>query len=241
MKVILRGVCASVCLLGATAAKGFVLSYPSVPVFFSGTVYWISNYNGNMNVPINKTAFTSKTLIALLNASSSATNDMFYVTGTNQIPKGSYFIWNPYRESLGITNKNGFFFPLEGSYNIATNTTHSYDYGYMDVDDEGLIGTYNLKSSNSAGSETDVTGIYFYFDDGNGNYLEIYGTATLNWTYGPVTAGSQETALDVSITGTGNDDSEWVDYYYAVPADFSAHGKGHGLESSSNIPFFYKY
>jgi hypothetical protein len=209
-------------------------SFPSAPLAISGTLYYSSN-NGDLKMgdPIKKVSFSSQSLINLLNASSSATNTMLKVTGKTKIPPGSYFLWNPDEESLTITNKNGFSFPLDGA---------GYDYGYLDIDYEQLIGSYTLNAKTMAGSEKDMTGIYFYFYDGSAAYneIELYGTATLTWTYGPARNGSQKAIFSVTMTGCGNDDC-YVDDFDAIPQTFSASGSGAAVEPTNNVPFYYEW
>jgi hypothetical protein len=217
-----------------TANPAAAQSYPSVPLAISGTLYYTTN-NGTLaqGSPMIKVSYNNQTLINLLNASSAATNSIKTVTGKSQIPSGSSIFWNPYEESLTITNSNGFSFPLDGSH---------YDYGYLEVDEEDLIGTYSLNTKTSAGTETDRTGIYFYFYDGSESYneIEIYGTATLTWTYGAAKGGSQKATLSVTMTGCGNDDC-YIDDYTAIPSAFSATGRGSGTAKTNNVPFYYTY
>lgn len=217
-----------------TALPAVAQSYPSVPLAISGTLYYTTNNNTlAQGSPIIKVSYNNQTLINLLNASSAATNSLKTVTGKSQIPSGSSILWNPYDESLTITNSNGFSFPLYGSH---------YDYGYLEVDEYDLIGSYSLNAKTAAGTETDRTGIYFYFYDGSEAYneIEIYGTATLTWTYGAAKGGSQKATLSVSMTGCGNDDC-YIDDYTAIPSAFSATGSGSGTEKTNNVPFYYTY
>ena len=94
-----------------------------------------------------------------MNASPTASNQIQTVTGTNQIPKGSYFIWDPGNVyGLYLTNNNGFFFPLEGP---------GYEFAYLEVANQNLIGTVKYASTWVLnGTESDKTGIAFYFGDG---------------------------------------------------------------------------
>ncbi len=220
---------------GATAFAKTSPKYPLVTISLSGTVHYSPNYDDELSqeVPLKTVSYNTKTLIAMLNASSYATNKIHGVTGTNQIPTGSYFLWAPYEEELFLTNKNGFFFPLEGS---------GYDMGYLEVDEDHLIGTYSLNSV-LAGTETDKTGIYFYFYDGAyyENEIETSGTATLNWTYGAASGGAQKATVSVAMSANSDEESYIYDYD-AVSASFSASGSGSLTnESTNSVPFFYKY
>jgi hypothetical protein len=209
--------------------------YPSVQLSLSGTLtYSANNDTKTQGAPLRTVSYTSQTLISLLNASSTASNRIFLVTGKTSIPAGSYFLWNPDTDSLTISNANGFSFPLDGS---------GYDFGYLEVDYYQLIGTYTLAPFTLAGTETDKTGIYFYFDDESDEYneIELYGTATLNWTYGAAKNDEQTATLSVTMTGCGNDDC-YVDDYNAIPATFSATGTGSSSTLPTDyVPFFYEY
>jgi hypothetical protein len=225
------------CGLATSALSQSFSGYPLVKLSISGTLYFTTNLSNIQSVPLKKYSYTTQTLIDLLNASSTATNKMQTVAGTNQIPKGSYFIWDPDSDNLYLTNQNGFFFPLQGS---------GYQFGYLTVDENNLIGTVKYSSTWVLdGKETDKTGIFFYFGDGeyqdSDNEIELYGIATLTWTYGNVSAGSQKASLSVSMSGNGNNDC-YIDDFDAIPASFSASGSGTTASMPTDFqPFFYVY
>lgn len=225
------------CGLATSALSQSFSGYPLVKLSISGTLYFTTNSSNIQSVPLKKYSYTTQTLIDLLNASSTATNKMQTVAGTNQIPKGSYFIWDPDSDNLYLTNQNGFFFPLQGS---------GYQFGYLTVDENNLIGTVKYSSTWVLdGKETDKTGIFFYFGDGeyqdSDNEIELYGIATLTWTYGNVSAGSQKASLSVSMSGNGNNDC-YIDDFDAIPASFSASGSGTTASMPTDFqPFFYVY
>jgi hypothetical protein len=227
-----------------TPALAITSSYPSVQLSLSGTLYSTTNSGNEMGVPIKLLSYNNQVLFHLLNASPTASNEIFLVTGKTNIPSGSFFVWNPDEETLSISNANHFSFPLQGS---------GYDFGYMEVDYYQLVGTYSINDfawpdaagaamATFAGAESDSTGIYFYFNDGsvNENEIELYGTATLNWLYGPATAGSQSASLSVTLSGAGNDDC-YVNGYAAIPGTFSGSGSGSGIEPTDYVPFYYEY
>jgi hypothetical protein len=228
---------AIICGLATSALSQSFSGYPLVKLSISGTLYFTTNSSNIQSVPLKKYSYTTQTLIDLLNASSTATNKMQTVAGTNQIPKGSYFIWDPDSDNLYLTNQNGFFFPLQGS---------GYQFGYLTVDENNLIGTVKYSSTWVLdGKETDKTGIFFYFGDGeyqdSDNEIELYGIATLTWTYGNVSAGSQKASLSVSMSGNGNNDC-YIDDFDAIPASFSASGSGTTASMPTDFqPFFYVY
>ena len=216
--------------------------YPLVPLSISGTLYYTTN-NGDKvtGAPLTKVSYTTQSLISLLNASPYASNIIHIVTGKKKIPAMSYFLFDAWNETLTITNANGFSFPLYGHYLNGTNTDY-YDFGYIELDYYQLIGSYSQTAKTLAGSETDMTGIYFYFYDG-ADYeteIEIYGTATLSWTYGKAKNGLQKATVTVTMTGCGNDDC-YVQDYDAIPGTFSASGTGSGNIDTSYVPFYWNW
>jgi hypothetical protein len=240
-QMMVRAAFAAVMTLGAATTHAMPAAYPTIPLSISGTLKYTANDSLSMNVPIKTLTYNTQTLINLLNASSDATNVLRIVTGKTKIPAGSYFLWNPDYEELTITNTNGFSFPMYGSYTNG-GTTFYYDYGYLDIDDEGLIGTYDLAAKTLAGTEKDMTGIYFYFYDGGMNYneIEIYGKATLTWTYGAAKGGYQKATLSVTMSANGNDDC-YVDDFEAIPGSFSASGSGSSTVSTGMVPFYWEW
>lgn len=240
-QMMVRAAFAAVVALGAATTYAAPAAYPTIPLSISGTLKYTTNSGDTMNVPIKTLSYNTQSLINLLNASPDATNVLHFVTGKTQIPAGSHFLWNPDYEELIITNKNGFSFDLYGSYTNG-GTTYYYDFGYLDIDDEGLIGTYDLAAKTLAGTEKDMTGIYFYFYDGsmNDNEIDIYGKATLTWTYGAAKGGSQKATLSVTMSGNGNDDC-YVNDFEAIPGTFSASGSGSGTVSTGMVPFYWEW
>ena len=247
-KIIVSVAVAGAITFGMTTSALAFSSYPLVKLNISGSLTYTANaYLTNSSlppaqkVPLKKVSFDTKSIIAKFNASSTVSNSVFAYTGATSIPSGSYFIWDIYDDDLYLTNKNGFLFPL-----YVNDGTFDWDYGYLEVDESHLIGTYKYKSPwILSGSEKDSTGIYFYiYDDGdNDSYFEVelYGVGTLNWTYGTPSGGNQTASLSVSITGDSNDDS-YVNGFEAIPISFSASGSGNLASMPvSNQPFFYEY
>jgi hypothetical protein len=207
---------------------------PAVTLGISGTLFYTTNNDtAQMGIPLKRLNYTGQTLIKLLNSSSNATNTLQQVTGRSQIPAGSHFLWNISEDSLTITNQDGFSFPLQGD---------GYLYGYLDVDYGQFIGTYRLNSKTAAGTETDVTGIYFYFYDDNENFnqIKLLGTATLNWAYGKAKNGSQKALLSVTMQGCGNDES-YVDGHNAIATSFVGLGASTNSVASTSVPFYSGY
>ena len=212
--------------------------YPLVKLNISGSLIYTTNSSGAQKVPLKTLSYTTQTLINLLNASPTASNQIQTVTGTNQIPKGSYFIWDPGSVfGLYLTNNNGFFFPLEGS---------DYEFGYLQVGNQNLIGTVKYASTWALnGTETDKTGIIFYFGDGpyqnSDNEIQLFGVANLKWTYGLPSGGNQKASVSVTMTGNGNNNC-FVNDFDAIPASFSASGSGSIASMPTGYqPFFFEY
>jgi hypothetical protein len=201
----------------------------------SGTIRFTLNGGDQMGVPFRTVAVNAATALAVVNTSPVVNNVLQQVTGTNEIPAGSYLLWNPYTAELIATNKNGFSFPLSGY----TDGTNYYDFGFLEFGDEAA-GTYSLNAKTLAGSETDYIGFYLDLNDGltNNNVIELYGEATLNWTYGAASNGMQKTKLSVSLAGDGANDL-FVFGYNAAPVSFTGSGSGTWLERTDDIPFFY--
>jgi hypothetical protein len=220
--------------LGMTKAAAEQLPYPVVKLSLSGTIYYSTNSNGgSLSAPLIKVSFNNKTLIAMLNASAAASNDVFVATGKTQIPSGSFFLFDLNAGTLALTN-TGFYFPLKGS---------GYDYGHLVVNQYQLVGTYSLKST-LAGNESDKTSFYFEFSDGADfeTAVKLYGTATLNWTYGAASGGTQKSTVKVTMSGISEAGSYVKENYEGVTASFSAGGSGSVANEPTNaLPFFYVY
>ena len=215
----------------ATQAQTFS-GYPLVKLSISGTYYYNTNSSNIQNVPLKKFTYNTQTLIDLLNASTNAMAMMQAVAGTNQIPKGSYFLWDVSEEELYITNKNKFFFPLISSSPV-------YDFARLAITENNLIGTVKYSKPGALdGSESDKTGIEFYFSDGGDggpskNFMDVFGVATLSWTYGKTTGANQKASLSVKMSGNGNGtDVDYLGNNNAIPTAFSASGSG----SITNMP-----
>jgi hypothetical protein len=219
----------------AAATQAYTFSgYPLVKLSISGTYYYNTNSSNIQNVPLVKFTYNTQTLIDLLNASPEATNLLQTVAGTNQIPKSSYFLWDVAEEGLYITNKNGFFFPL-----LNTNAAGFYNFGYLAINETNLIGTVKYSSKVPLeGSETDKTGMEFYFNDGGDggpgrNNMDVFGVATLTWSYGKPSGTNQQASLSVKMSGNGNGtDVDYLGNNNAIPQTFSASGSG----STTNMP-----
>ena len=220
-------------------AKGQV-SFPLVNLTISGTV----SYNASSPADNGK---TTKSLISLLTNSPTVTSTLMDVTGTNQIPAGSYFVYDLNTNNifddpnfgevmaLIVTNKNGFSFTLVGYDTIAAT---NYDYGFLNIDQVNLIGSYSQNDSTGAGSESDLTSIEFYFNDGNGNQLDDFGNGSLTWSFGTVSTNSvQKTTLSVNFPApNGYDDV--VNYNAAIAQNVKCSGKATGNVVSVVFPFY---
>jgi hypothetical protein len=136
--------------------------------------------------------------------------------------------------SLIVTNKNGFSFTLVGYDSVATT---NYDYGFLNIDQVNLIGSYSQNDSTRAGSESDLTGIEFYFSDGNGNQLDDFGNGSLTWSFGKVSGGVQKTTLSVNFTAP-NGFSDTVNNNAAIAQNVKCSGKATGNVASGVFPFY---
>jgi hypothetical protein len=243
-KLISSAAIAGAIIFGRTAsapAQTFS-GYPLVQLGISGIFYYSTNSSRIQKAPLNKITYNTQTLINLLNASPSATNMLQTVTGKSQIPPSSYFLWDVSEEELYITNKNGFFFPL-------FNSSPFYDFAHLAIVENNLIGTVKYSSIGALdGSETDKTGIEFYFNDGgtNGaskNQIDLFGVATMKWTYGKPTGNNQKASLSVKMSGNGNgNDVDYLNNFNAIPTVFSASGSGSIASMPTDFqPFFTVY
>ncbi len=236
LKTVILGVAvAGAMAFGAAESASAQSPYPLVKVNLSGTISYSPNYgNQSLEVPLKTASYNNKTLISLLNASAYASNIIFSVTSSNQIPAGSSFLFDPDMGTLALTNNNGFYFPLTGP---------GYSFGFLEIDESQLIGTYSLGTT-LAGSETDKTGFYFEFEDGADSSTEIllYGTATLTWKYGAANGAVQNASLSVSMNGKSDNGSFVLQFFDGVTASFSASGSGSlADESTTSVPFFTQF
>jgi hypothetical protein len=238
----------------AYSAKAQV-SFPLVNLTISGTVSY-NNTNGptdngtTTKSALTKVSITTKSLISLLTNSPTVTSTLMDVTGTNQIPAGSYFVYDlntnnvsydpdpnigEYVAALIVTNKNGFSFTLAGYDSVAST---NYDYGYLNIYQQNLIGSYSQNDTTGAGSESDLTGIEFYFNDSNGNQLHDFGNGSLTWSFGKVSTNSvQKTTLSINFPAP-NGYYDTVNYNAAVAQNVKCSGKATGNVASGIFPFF---
>ena len=244
----------------ACNARASVVTFPLVKLTVSGTVSYNANSPTNngktTKSALTKVSFTTKSLINQLNASPTVTNTLLDVRGTNQIPAGSYFVYDldnffyydsmdAYVNPLIVTNKNGFSFTLDGYDSVAAT---NYVYGHLNLgggDNGGvytsyanIIGSYSLNDITGAGSESDLAGIEFYFNDSNGNSLDDYGNGSLKWSFGKVSTNSvQKTTLSVSFPvydGYG----DMVNSNNAIAQNVKCSGSGTGNVESGIFPFY---
>ena len=136
--------------------------------------------------------------------------------------------------ALIVTNKNGFSFTLVGTDPV---TTNGYDYGYLNIYEQNLIGSYSRNDSTGAGSESDLTGIEFYFNDSNGNQLRDFGDGSLTWSFGKVSGSVQKTTLSINFLAPDGD-NDIVKYNAAVAQNVKCSGKATGNVASGVFPFF---
>lgn len=255
---------ASVAVVAAVAlaysAKASVGTFPLVNLAISGTVSYNAASpadNGTTTKSaLTKVSFTIKSLIGLLNASPAVTNTLFDVTGTNQIPAGSYFLFDlnsfSYNSDIGenlialiVTNKNGFSFTLDGYDSVAA---ANYYYGDLDIDDvnnfyagsttyANIIGSYSQNDTTGAGSESDLASIEFYFNDNNGNSFDDFGNGSLKWSFGKVSGGVQKTTLSINFPASDGF-GDTVNYNSAIAQNVKASGKATGNVASGVFPFY---
>ncbi len=221
-----------------SAAGGILLTtFPLVKLNPSGSITYSdgdTSDNGTVTkgTPLKHVSFNTKKLIDLLNASPTfmaALTNQFGSASSNQVPAGSYFVWSVWTDDLIITNKNGF------SFNLFSNLADD-QFGFMEIDEDFLFGTFTRNDDTAAGNEHDVTGFRFFFNDFNGNEIDTYGTATLQWSYGAESAGTQKTTLNVSANA-----NSWlgeVSGFTGAPV-FRASGSGKGTDPAFQNPFYF--
>ena len=219
---------------GKASAAGPI--FPLVKLNLSGTITGsagTTNDNGTVTKgsPFQKYSFNTQKLIDLFNASPTfqkALTNQFNSVTSNAVPEGSYIVWDIWNEELIITNKNGFSFTLDSNKS-------GDDFGYLDFYTDYLIGTFTRNDKTGAGHEQDLTGVYIQLYDYNGNEIEIYGAATLNWSYSAMSVGSQKTTVSVSMSGK-NEYGE-LKGNQAAPT-FSASGSGTATDPVGQNPFY---
>jgi hypothetical protein len=235
-KILFSATVAGVLAFAASKASAVTTVFPLVKLNISGSVTAsaetaTTNGTAIKSSSLKTVSFNTQKLIDLLNASPTfvaALTNQFHSTSSNSVPKGSYFVWDFYNEELIITNKNGFSFNLD-------NNLSGDDFGYLDWFDDYLTGSWSMNATTDAGSEKDLIGVYLYIYDYNGNEIESYGEAKLDWNYAAMSAGSQKTTLSASISGGG---------YYAevngneAASTFSASGSGTATDPVAQNPFY---
>jgi hypothetical protein len=199
------------------SSKALAYTFPWVPLNISatvksGTVAASDNWITTQTPPMTTVSVNNKSIIAMLNL----------ITHSN-IPAGSQILWNPEYEDFLITNKNGFSMYPEDCY--------------IEVDYDGLIGTFTKNTTTAAGSENDLTGVYMelYFNDEN--YIDVYGLANLNWTYAAAVSGSQKTTLSAKISFQGSDDVYIDDYEGELTSDSASGSGGTATDPVDQNPF----
>ena len=234
-KVLLYGAVAGVvALFSASNASAFNVYPHAVNLNISAKIVVPDTITTNGAVVTGKlktVSVNNKTLIALLNASptvqSYITNNITHSAISNSIPAGSYFIWNMddiIDEGILVTNKNGF------SFNV-NNAVPFYIY----FDEHTTVGSAKLADVTGAGSEMDVTGVKFYFNDNNGNILDPeYGQGVFNWTYGAVSGGVQQKAISIKLSPAAY--SAEVSGVSGITTSFNVSGSG---SSAGLAPFGY--
>jgi hypothetical protein len=231
-------IAAAVVLGTAYSVQAVPVTFPLVQMNISGIVsYNADNPSTNgtaVKSELTKVSITTKSLISLLNSSTNVTKTLLDVTGTNQIPSGSYFVYDLYNENLIVTNKNGFRFTLKGEDAV---TSTSYEYGYLDIDMDNLIGSFNQNDNTGVGNETDLTGIDFYFYDKNGNQLEDYGNGFIKWNFGKVSGSVQKTTLSIDFPASNGYNDE-VNYNSAIAQNVRCSGSATGNVYADIFPFY---
>jgi hypothetical protein len=234
-KILLSAAVAGAMAFAASKASA-VTTFPMVKLSLSGNLTYsvetaTTNGTAIKSSPFKTVSFNSQKLIDLLNTSPTfvaALTNQFHSTLSNSVPDGSYFVWDINNEKLIITNKDGFSFNLD-------NNLSGDDFGELQWFRQYLTGTWSKNATTDAGSEDDRTGVYFYFNDLNGNEMECYGEAELHWSYAPMSAGSQKTTLSASMSGASYYGQ--VNNNEAAPT-FHAAGSGTATDPVSQNPFY---
>ena len=238
MKLTQTLLCAGIAGAMAFAAGKAPAQYlPSPKINISGTITYttVITTNGAVAKGTLKTvSFNTKSLIDLLNASptfKSALTNQFGSVSSNQVPAASYFIYDIYDEELIITNKNGFAFNLYDNLSVV-------NFGFLDINNNVLIGSFSINTNTSAGSESDVTGVEFYFNDRNGNIVDNFGNGTLKWSFGKEDgSGNQKVSLSVKMVPTGSE-AEVNGNSDAFSQKTSISGSGSATVPALNHPFY---
>ena len=239
-KTLLCAAVAGAMAFAASKASAATYVLPLVKLNLSGVITGsagTTNDNGTVTKgsPFQKYSFNNQKLIDLLNASPTfqkALTNQFGSTSSNQVPEKSYIVWNIYTDSLIITNKNGFSFDLD-------NNNSEDSFGYIEIYYDYLIGTFTRNDKTGSGNEQDLTGVYIYIYDYNGNEIESYGAATFNWSYAAMSVGYQKSTLSATITG-GNYYAE-LKGNNAAPTQFKASGSGTANDPIGQNPFYKWY
>ncbi|HEU5397438.1 MAG TPA: hypothetical protein VFV81_09735 [Verrucomicrobiae bacterium] len=235
--------------LAAGPASAIPISdLPVIRLDISGTMVFQGNWktnNGVTHQTAGRVKVNTKSLIELLNNSTNFQTTLADMQMPTQIPAGSYFVWSLSRASydgstvrnyLTVTNQNGFSFNLVG---YDTNTSSYYDYGFIDIKQEELFALRFVQTnSTGAGFEKDITGDEFYFTDGNTNYFDSYGNATLKWTFGKVKNGVQKTTLEADLSAPEGYYGAFADSPGMTLANLTVTGSGKSEAEYFVFPFY---
>jgi hypothetical protein len=214
---------------------------------------------------ISKT-FKIADLIKLLNRSYDATNIIYDVTGLWQIPSDAILVYTPYVEfgngtnlfdgfgdssdnnagHLAFVNASGFYFPLQGTdYSVNPNPVYLLpggDYSLANLVVFDVVGNSVVSDATNSfgqGTETDIAGFYFQFDDYNvslnggstiqQNAFLISGTLNLAFASTAIAAADPNQITDVTISGGGSfttdeDIYDFADVYVQGSLDLGAGG-----------------
>jgi hypothetical protein len=238
MKCTRLAILATTAVFTWTYSAGASSTFPLVRLNISGIV----SYNADSPVDdgtitksrLTTVTITTKSLIDLLNASPAVVATLVDVTGTNQIPTRSCFVYDLDNQNLIVRNNNGFSFTLRGYDSVSGSY---YDYGHLNICADNLIGRYIQEDANGSGNEWDITGIEFSFDDSNGNSFSDYGNGTIGWVFGRVSGGVQKTTLNIDFPAP-NGYNDTVNYNKAIARNVSFSGRAVGEVRSGIFPFY---
>jgi hypothetical protein len=219
-----------------TSLSGTITYDPVAPYTTS-----YKNLSSTTSPTLISKAFKIADLIKLLNRSYDATNIIYDVTGLWQIPSDAILVYTPYSEfgngtnlfdgfgdssddnagHLAFVDAGGFYFPLQGTdYSVNPNPVYLLpdgEYSLADLVVFDVVGNSVVSDATNSfglGTETDIAGFYFQFDDYNvsltggssiyQNAFLISGTLNLSFASTAIAAADPNQITDVTISGGGS-------------------------------------
>ena len=234
----------------AASASALAQSFPQIPLSLAikgnySTNETAANYQSNAN-PVNTNVLSMKSfnvnlgtrdLLSILARSEVVSNTVVNVTGSNGIPAGSYFTvaTDFQRNSVNLTNKSGFSFPLAG-HDPVRDRNYSYVRLYLA---EGVMfpASFNVNSNSTSGTEMDQALMMLTFNDGQTNTISASGLGQIHWAAAPhSTNATQKVSVNFNFNGAG-----YGTYQGNIAVlNVEANGAGNGVEkiADGEFPFW---